>query len=646
MSREGSEGVVKESCKNLSERDALSLDEDEDNQELALYGPENAVVESKKRDRNLSRMSDNDLQIKIAARQYKRVLLSLGKPSYVLGLTLSSLRPESRIKLRTLLRKLVKLHDWRAASGVLSVLSRDPQKQTSADIYRFNYWVFLKLLQHMEGDYLSPTTIDSIFDAWMARIGVNVSHRRRANSMLEDQFVLRLESILFHFMQGDVEEERQNVRSLTQEREFEDHPMFNVIIGLMNYQLWYSGIPENMQLEHSNQMHHALPLDMEADHTHSDVSASGFGCSAGHSEGNSVAFSETKSLRCGSDTSVMKDKQVLDGDGIDSHKENIKAEDGVKQFSKSYPEEFQPRGFYVDSADEASYDQADNVYSVPDLPTFDLWLRPIHSDNCELGKIIQTDEYNNAVTHLLRAATSTPPVLAALLPLVQLLLIKNDWKEALNVVHNFCINSSASLPRRLKSCILEAIDPDNRELLCKCYEDTLNNDPTCSESLARLFTLHELGIYSSQRLLDMIATHLEGSDTAENDMWKELASCFLRVSQLEEDRMSGQQQQQQERYSRIPDFLIHGVSGKSWRLRCRWWMNRFFSRRMLASDIAAGDLQRLAYKAASAAHMYGRDCGYVVEAYKHIDKESSDRELTVFLKEHRRDCIAFYQHFQ
>ncbi|CAN1235087.1 hypothetical protein LINPERPRIM_LOCUS4396 [Linum perenne] len=575
MSREGSEGVVKESCKNLSERDALSLDEDEDNQELALYGPENAVVESKKRDRNLSRMSDNDLQIKIAARQYKRVLLSLGKPSYVLGLTLSSLRPESRIKLRTLLRKLVKLHDWRAASGVLSVLSRDPQKQTSADIYRFNYWVFLKLLQHMEGDYLSPTTIDSIFDAWMARIGVNVSHRRRANSMLEDQFVLRLESILFHFMQGDVEEERQNVRSLTQEREFEDHPMFNVIIGLMNYQLWYSGIPENMQLEHSNQMHHALPLDMEADHTHSDVSASGFGCSAGHSEGNSVAFSETKSLRCGSDTSVMKDKQVLDGDGIDSHKENIKAE-------------FQPRGFYVDSADEASYDQADNVYSVPDLPTF----------------------------------------------------------EALNVVHNFCINSSASLPRRLKSCILEAIDPDNRELLCKCYEDTLNNDPTCSESLARLFTLHELGIYSSQRLLDMIATHLEGSDTAENDMWKELASCFLRVSQLEEDRMSGQQQQQQERYSRIPDFLIHGVSGKSWRLRCRWWMNRFFSRRMLASDIAAGDLQRLAYKAASAAHMYGRDCGYVVEAYKHIDKESSDRELTVFLKEHRRDCIAFYQHFQ
>ncbi|CAN1793974.1 hypothetical protein LINPERHAP1_LOCUS20170 [Linum perenne] len=637
----------------MSESDALSLDEDKDNQELALHGPENAVVESKKRNRNLSRMTDNDLQIKIAERQYKRVLLSLGKPSYVLGLTLRSLRPESRIKLRTLLRKLVRLHDWRAASGVLSVLSRDPQKQSSADIYRFKYWVFLKLLQHMEGDYLSPTTIDSIFDAWMASIGVNVSHRRRTNSMLEDQFVLRLESILFHFMQGDVEEERQNVRSLTQEREFEDHPMFNMIIGLMFYQLWYSGISENMQLEHPNQMHHALPLDMEADHTHSDVSASGFGCSAGDSEGNSVAFSETKSLRCGSDTSVMKNKEVLDGNGIDSHNENIKAEDGVKQFSKSYPEEFQPRGFYVDSADEASYDQADNVYSMPDLPTLDLWLRPIHSDNCELGKIIQTDEYNNAVTHLLRAVTSTPPVLAALLPLVQLLLIKNDWKEALNVLDNFCINSSASLPHSLKSCILERIDTDNGDLLARCYEDALKSDPTCNQSLARLVTLHELGIYNSQRLLEMIATHLDASDTVENDTWKELASCFLRVSQLEEDNMSGchyvsgdKPQRCSVSYSRIPGFLIHGVSGKSWRLRCKWWMNRYFSRSMLASDIEAGDLQRLAYKAASAAHMYGRDAGYVVEAYKYIDKESSDRDLTVFLKEHMRDCIAFYQHFQ
>ncbi|CAN1157142.1 Putative ribonuclease H protein At1g65750, partial [Linum perenne] len=670
---------LKESYKNMSESDALSLDEDKDNQELALHGLENAVVESKKRNRNLSRMTDNDLQIKIAERQYKRVLLSLGKPSYVLGLTLSSLRPESRIKLRTLLRKLVRLHDWRAASGVLSVLSRDPQKQSSADIYRFKYWVFLKLLQHMEGDYLSPTTIDSIFDAWMASIGVNVSHRRRTNSMLEDQFVLRLESILFHFMQGDVEEERQNVRrphivhlmltmfpsfpSLTQEREFEDHPMFNMIIGLMFYQLWYSGISENMQLEHPNQMHHALPLDMEAEHTHSDVSASGFGCSAGDSEGNSVAFSETKSLRRGSDTSVMKNKEVLDGNGIDSHNENIKAEDGVKQFSKSYPEEFQPRGFYVDSADEASYDQADNVYSMPDLPTLgnlDLWLRPIHSDNC-VGKIIQTDEYNNAVTHLLRAVTSTPPVLAALLPLVQLLLIKNDWKEALNVLDNFCINSSASLPHSLKSCILERIDPDNGDLLARCYEDALKSDPTCNQSLARLVTLHELGIYNSQRLLEMIATHLDASDTAENCTWKELASCFLSVSQLEEDNMSGchyvsgdkpetQQQQQQERcsvsYSRIPGFLIRGVSGKSWRLRCKWWMNRYFSRSMLASDIEAGDLQRLVYKAASAAHMYERDAGYVVEAYKYIDKKSSDRELIVFLKEHMRDCIAFYQHFQ
>ncbi|CAN0889559.1 hypothetical protein LINGRAHAP2_LOCUS16129 [Linum grandiflorum] len=601
---------------------------DDSRQAVALYGPENAVVKSSKRKKDSSRVGDDDGQLNIAEKHYQRVLLSLGKPSYVLGLTSSRLRPENRKRLRTLLRKLVRLHDWKAASGVLSVLLRDPQKQSSPAMDRFKYGVFLNLVQHMEGDNLRA--IDRIFDEWMAKIGINMSHRRKTCSLNEDRLAVRLESILFHFMKGDVEGERQNVRSLMQEHEFESHPMFNTMIGLFFYELWYSGIPEDMQLKHFNQMHHDIPSDMEADHSHSHLSASGLDCNAGLPEGSSAIFSEeTRSLQCGSETSVMNGKAVVDGNSSGSHKENIHVEDGVKQFSKSYPEDFQPRGFYVNSADEASYDQVDDVNFMQGLPTLgnlDPWLRPIHSDNCELEKIIQTDEYNNAVTYLSRAVSSTPPVLAALLPLVQLLLIKYNWKEALKHLDNFCANSSASLPRRLKSCLMECVDPNNGDLLSSCYEDALKSDPTCRQSLARLMSLHEQGIYNTERLLEMTALHLDAAGVGETNVWRELALCFLRVSLQEEDQMSAclyisgndretQRQRRSACYSRVPGFLINGVSGESWKVRCRWWRNLHFSKKLLASDIAEGDLHRLAYKAACVAHMYGKEARYVAEAY-------------------------------
>ncbi|CAN0883887.1 hypothetical protein LINGRAHAP2_LOCUS14668 [Linum grandiflorum] len=504
-----------------------------------------------------------------------------------------------------------------------------------------------------------------------------------------------------------------------QERELEGHPMFNMIIGLIFYQLWYSGISADMQLKPSNQMHHTMtiPSDMEAADTtysqsdtipsdmevadtcsNSDISASGnavlFGnetkflrcdsdmevadtCSnsdisaSGNAvlfsnetkslrcdsdmevadtysnsdisdSGNAVLFSnETKSLRCDSYTSNMKNKQVLDGNGMDYHNEK----DGVKELS-------QPRrGFYhIDSDDEASYDQDDDVYSIQGLPRLeklDLRLRPILSDKGDLEKTIQSEEYNTAVMYLTRAASSTPPVLAALLPLVQLLLIRNDWKEALKVLDNFCSSSSASLPHRLKSRLLEQIYPDNGDLLWKCYEGTLKSDPTCKQSLAKLVRLNELGIYSSESLLEMIAMHLDAANgKGENSAWRELASCFVRVcgQGQEEDRMSSESDGRSVCYNnRIPNFLVNG--GESWKVRCKWWKNLYFSKSRLASDIAEGDLERLAYKAACASHLYGRTVRYAVQVYEHMEQDT-DSDLTLFLKHHMRYSLALNHHFQ
>lgn len=108
------------------------------------------------------------------------------------------------------------------------------------------------------------------------------------------------------------------------------------------------------------------------------------------------------------------------------------------------------------------------------------------------------------------------------------------------------------------------------------------------------------GGYSTEKLLEMTALHL---DAAQGDCntWKEFASCLLKITQCEEDRMSkcideddnagGGDEQRHSSHSnvRIPaEILINGASGKSWRFRCRWWLTRHFSRNILASDISSG----------------------------------------------------------
>lgn len=93
----------------------------------------------------------------------------------------------------------------------------------------------------------------------------------------------------------------------------------------------------------------------------------------------------------------------------------------------------------------------------------------------------------------------------------------------------------------------------------------------------------------------MIALHLDAT-AAEYSVWREFALCFLKFSEREEDRMSvcldgkegGPKKQYSVRFNNIPKIFTEGSAGRSWRLRSRWWLTRYFSHDMLASDIAAG----------------------------------------------------------
>ncbi|KAG8364892.1 hypothetical protein BUALT_Bualt18G0045800 [Buddleja alternifolia] len=268
-------------------------------------------------------------------------------------------------------------------------------------------------------------------------------------------------------------------------------------------------------------------------------------------------------------------------------------------------------------------------------------------DAISMHRKLHDNYYKNALKHLRVALYSTPPILEAFHPLIQMLLLGDQVHEALDELENLFHSSDTVRQLRLKASLLENFDGGNYVKLCTCVEDILKKDPTCSVSLAKLVLMHNRGDYDTQNLVEMIALHLDATYGV-CDTWKELASCILKLSQCEEDRVStcyeGSGRYSQEcldNSNKIPDFFTKGESGKSWRFHSRWWLNRHFHNRILMSAIASGDLKLLTYKAATASHLYGRHFKYVVKATECIEKEN-DMELYSFLQTHILNSIGFY----
>lgn len=87
-------------------------------------------------------MHDEEGHVAAREKMAKRILLSLTRPSYVLGLCPKPLRSEHRTRLRYLLRRLVKQHNWVGASGVLSAYLEGTVNDTSPFRNRFKFWVW------------------------------------------------------------------------------------------------------------------------------------------------------------------------------------------------------------------------------------------------------------------------------------------------------------------------------------------------------------------------------------------------------------------------------------------------------------------------------------------------------------------------
>uniref|UniRef100_A0A5B7BG06 Uncharacterized protein n=1 Tax=Davidia involucrata TaxID=16924 RepID=A0A5B7BG06_DAVIN len=571
----------------------------------------------------------------------KRILLTVTKPSYTLAAGFDSLRVENRSRLRRLLRKLVRRRNWEEASGVLSVLLTGTGKDRSPAKNRTKYWVTMELLKHINNDGINPTKIQHIYEIWMKRIGLVKKWSTK------DKFMIRLEFILFCLTQGNVEDAHQAVICLMQEREFGSDPISNMVVGLTFYQLWYSAIPKEMQLK-----------DLDESYTPSLPEMSGMRF---NTPKNSVMHDAVDIHEA---DSSIKEKDINEADSpfqCDSYTSVMIGKDTALDQS------FQRQGFYVKTIKENDQEKSSFSNHSDDMlhasifyaRGLDSWLLPLRlprtNENLEdfnyLHKEMLNDYYKNGVKYLRLALYSTPPLFEALLPLIQMLLLGDQVKEALNELEKFGHNSSTTLPLRLRTSLLEQFNSNSYVKISACFEDILKKDPTCSHSLARLVSLHQNGDYRTEQLLEMIALHLDAT-YAEYNTWKEFASCFLKLSQCEEDRMSmclsengGHEPSYAVRFNRIPKIFTDGILGKSWRLRCRWWLTRHFSRSILNSELAAGDLELPTYKAASASYMYGNEFEYVAKVYTCLENKNRDLFLFLQMHMHMQNSVGFKENY-
>ncbi|KAK0599231.1 hypothetical protein LWI29_003455 [Acer saccharum] len=607
-----------------------------------------AKTEPKKtRKRRLSIMMDEEDDIQIPEKRYKNVILSLMKPSYLLRLGRGSknIRFENRKRLRYLLRKLVRQHNWADASGVLSVLLKGTSKEKSPIMNRIKFTVSMELLKQVESERINPIRIKNVYDIWMKRIG------SVGDSPLEERYTVHLEFILFCLTQGDFEEAHQAAMSLMQEREFGSHPMSNMVMALTFCQRWFSGIPREMQKKDSDRTYSPRVSEISGERLNLQVK---------NSEAHDTVYSNEADthLTNDSETSVMIGKRISAANDSNLHREGPVEGDVDLQrerFKKHLPQCFNS----YSTENEASFSNdggpGNNASIFFALERLDSWLLPIKLPNSNedyenyIRKHMKllNDDYKNAIKYLRFALLSTPPVPAALLPLIQLLLIGGHVDEAMNELEKFCSDSSTALPIRLKATLLECFDRNNYVMISTCFEDILKKDPTCSHSLARLISMHQNGDYSPTSLLEMIALHLDATYANENT-WREFALCFLKLSRYDEDRMSvcldgneSEQKQFSHRYNRPPTILTEGKLGQSWKFRCKWWLNRHFSKNMLASEIAAGDIQLLTYKAACACHMYGQESDYFVKACSYLEKVNN-KDLFMTLKMHKYSSMKLY----
>eukprot|EP00268_Persea_americana_P057573 TRINITY_DN6903_c0_g1_i6.p1 TRINITY_DN6903_c0_g1~~TRINITY_DN6903_c0_g1_i6.p1 ORF type:complete len:601 (-),score=113.21 TRINITY_DN6903_c0_g1_i6:168-1970(-) len=543
-----------------------------------------------------------------------------GKARYNNSLT------EHRHRLADLLSKLLREHNWKEASGVLSMLMKGTSYRNFSMLTHKKYLAALEILSRSGDTHLNPIKIKHIHDIW-------TSKHAGGKAVTKKRYLIQLGFALYSLTQRDIEEALDAIKFLSQAPESRLDPFVNMLAGLIFYQLWYSGIPEETQLRNSD-IHMASDANGTDSNDFPYVKPEQDDCSNNHS---SVAMQDVKFP---AQSDIVKSKANRPSEQC--HHESSTSEFSMKPSAEMVEDEalsFNHDNNFIDASVSFPYDLDASLLPIRvGQTTLDMY-------SAYLERETSKEHHANAVKHLQQALHSTPPVSAALLPLIQLLLLVDQVDEALKELEDFCQSSNSVLPFRLKASLLECVSGRQPTVLLTSYEDILKKDPTCSHSLAELIRLYKNGNYNVESLLEMIALHLDATYGLAGT-WGELASCFLGLQTIlnsgyEEDCMSTVQHTNDTvgkpacstSFNLIHPMFMKSEVRKSWRLRCRWWSSRHFSKDKYLSEVQAGDWELLTFKAACASHLYEPKFEYADKVLSGL-KENEDGERYLFLQMH------------
>lgn len=146
--------------------------------------------------------------------------------------------------------------------------------------------------------------------------------------------------------------------SLMQERGFDGDPVANLVVGLAFCQLWYSGIPKELQL---------TELDSSGTYMQSEIPVDGIHMPIEYSKENDAleARGANSIIQCDSNTSVANDKEVVEDDGI-QQKESMDIDAKVKK--ETSHTSFEPQEFYMKSAEASGNSDSSFPNYSGDLP--------------------------------------------------------------------------------------------------------------------------------------------------------------------------------------------------------------------------------------------------------------------------------------
>jgi len=218
--------------------------------------------------------------------------------------------------------------------------------------------------------------------------------------------------------------------SLITKDRLQKEPILNLIHGLISFDKWYSGLPKDMQVEEFDVYNESCTISMKSD-----------GCEgtslADDSDDNSI--DDDASLHpCSSESSINNENNNIKMDkkpGIIRPKEEIDPLGSVN-------EDF--RSIFLNTSDGPTCGLEKSLLplrlKIPTVVSNDCF------DKYWQYKSTPNASYEDAEKCLRLALHSNPPVMAALLPLIQILLLGDKLKDALDELERTFLSSTTALP--------------------------------------------------------------------------------------------------------------------------------------------------------------------------------------------------------